>query len=108
MNKYEKTDKGKVTKVLRNGKNFEVKTCFDYKDTGQKTVDEHFEVLQIAVRYGFILDDWLLNGIMNAHGGWSKYANITEMTDTTCILHYSDMISSHQMWNQGFLPGGIQ
>lgn len=82
------------------GKLIEITPYWSYKveyETPKRELQEDLESIQMASELGFKLDNWLINGIAWAAGGFSLFAKTMTPLPLSPILHAADFISANNL-----------
>ena len=103
FDRYKKLPEGEVSyaELRRNGETYLVRKYWEYATKHKGTLQADLRSIQYAAQAGFPMEDWLLNGITFAEGGWSFFKEKQEQLSLSTIVSIADGISAQLYFNVG-------
>lgn len=93
----------------RNGERVQVVNHWDYiknsYSSGYGMLTPDLKSIQMAIELGFPNEEWLMNLICSAEGGYSEFARKMEPSHLGVALHTADFVSANILYKYG--NGGV-
>ncbi len=106
--RYNRPDPNKPPRysiMNKGGKLYKVQSHWEYapgyRSASERHIAADLESFQIAADCGFPMEDWLMNAIIFAAGGYSPFAKEMQPTFEGVILHVADYTSANVFFNRG-------